>query len=110
VLSADITCNSDVLRDIRASNIPERTSRSGATRGCRGNCVALREEVTTPAVLPAVSYRGVRPWQRGGAEPSAQRIRTLRDGSSGASQRCDCQHQGGWGPGARGRVNPGEPS
>src|SRR5262249_53283068 len=26
----------------------------------------LREEVPTPAVLPAVCYRGVRPWQRGG--------------------------------------------
>src|SRR5262249_70583 len=47
--------------------------RSGATRGCRGNCVALREEMTPPAVLPAVCYRGVRPWQGGGAKASAQR-------------------------------------
>ena len=36
------------------------------------------KEVTTPAVLPAVSYRGVRPWQRGGAEPPAQRTLILR--------------------------------
>ena len=67
------------------------------------------KEVTTPAVLPAVSYRGVRPWQRGGAEPSAQRTLTPRGGSQGASRNCDCQHQGGWGPAARGTVNPGEP-
>src|SRR5262249_17992993 len=68
-----------------------------------------KKEVTTPAVLPAVPYRGVRPWQRGGAEPSAQRTLILRDGSGGASQGCDCQHQGGWGPGGRGWATPGEP-
>src|SRR5262249_40930150 len=67
------------------------------------------KEVTTPAVLPAVCYRGVRPWQRGGAKPSGQRILTLRGGSRGASRRCDYQHQGGRGPAARGMVNPGEP-
>jgi hypothetical protein len=67
------------------------------------------KEVTTPAVLPAVSYRGVRPWQRGGAEPSAQRTLILPDGGQGVSQGRDCQHQGGWGPGGRGMVNPGEP-
>src|SRR5262249_43869203 len=31
------------------------------------------KEVTTPAVLPAVCYRGVRPRQRGGAKLPAQR-------------------------------------
>jgi hypothetical protein len=35
--------------------------RSGATRGCRCGCEAL-SGVTSPAVLPAVSYRGVRHW------------------------------------------------
>jgi hypothetical protein len=47
-------------------------------------------EVTTPAVLPAVSYRGARPWQRGGAEPSAQRTLILPDGGQGMSQGRDC--------------------
>ena len=45
------------------------------------------KEVTTPAVLPAVSYRGVRPGQRGGAKPSGQRILIPRDGSPGVSRR-----------------------
>src|SRR5436190_16956196 len=67
------------------------------------------KEVTTPAVLPAVCYRGVLPWQRGGAKLSGQRILILRDGGESVSRRRDCQHQGGWGPAARGRVNPGEP-
>jgi hypothetical protein len=58
----------------------------------------IREEVTTPVVLPAVCYRGVRSWQRGGAKPSAQRTLILRGGSKSASRCCDCQHQGGWGP------------
>src|SRR5262250_955797 len=65
--------------------------------GVAETVLLFREEVTTPAVLPAVCYRGVRPWQRGGAEPSAQRILTLRGGSRGASRRGDCQHQGGRG-------------
>jgi len=73
--------------------------RSGATRGCRGNCVALREEVTTPTVLPVVSYRGMRPWQRGGMKPSAERILIRKDGNQSVSGGCDCQHQGGRGPG-----------
>src|SRR4051812_6571202 len=67
------------------------------------------KEVTTPAVRPAVSHRGVRPWQRGGAKPSGHRILILRDGRRGASQSDDCQHHGGRGPGGRGRGNPGEP-
>src|SRR5262249_54222090 len=38
------------------------------------------EEVTTPAVLPAVPYRGVRRRQRRGAKPSGQRILIRKDG------------------------------
>ena len=50
-----------------------------ATRWYRRNCVALpAKEVTTPAVLPAVPYRGVRRRQRRGAKPSGQRILTRR--------------------------------
>src|SRR4051812_571454 len=77
--------------------------------GVAETVLRFREEVTTPAVLPAVCYRGVRPWQRGGAEPSGQRTLIPRDGDRSASQGRDCQHQGGWGPAARGTVNPGEP-
>jgi hypothetical protein len=60
--------------------------------------------VTTPAVPPAVSYRGVGPWQRGGAKPSGQPTRTRIGGRRGATRSCDCQHPGGWGPG--GVVGP----
>jgi len=67
------------------------------------------KEVTTPVVLPTVCYRGVRPWQRGGAKPSAERILILRDGGESVSRRRDCQHQGSWGPAGRGMVNSGEP-
>src|SRR5437763_14461078 len=77
--------------------------------GVAETVLLFAKEVTTPAVLPAVSSRGVRPWQRGGAKPSAQRTLILRDGSPGVSRSCDCQHQGGWGPGVRGTANPGEP-
>ena len=49
--------------------------RSGATRGRRWNC----DIEMSPAVLPAVSYRDVRRWQRRGAKLPRQRIlcRTL---------------------------------
>jgi hypothetical protein len=67
--------------------------------GVAATVLLFREGVTTPAVLPAVSSRGVRPWQRGGAKPSAQRILTRRGGRRGVSRSGDCQHQGGWGPG-----------
>src|SRR5262245_60496816 len=77
--------------------------------GVAETVLLFREEVPTPAVLPAVCYRGVRPWQRGGAKPSGQRILILRDGDESVSRRRDCQHRGGQGPAARGTVNPGEP-
>ena len=81
-----------------------------ATRGYRRNCDALpSKEVTTPAVLPAVPYRGVRRRQRRGAKPSAQRILTRKGGDRSVSRDRDCQHRSGRGPGARGRANPGEP-
>src|SRR5262245_17049346 len=81
-----------------------------ATRGYRRNCDALpTKEVTTPAVLPAVPYRGVRRRQRRGAEPSGQRILIRKGGDRSASRDRDCQHRGGRGPGARGMANPGEP-
>src|SRR3954452_3910522 len=77
--------------------------------GVAGTVLLFSKEVTTPAVLPAVPYRGMRPWQRGGVKPSGQRLLILRGGRSGVSRHGDCQHQGGRGPGARGMVNPGEP-
>ena len=81
-----------------------------ATRWYRRNCDALpSKEVTTPAVLPAVPYRGVRSRQRRGAKPSGQRILTREGGDRSASRDRDCQHRGGRGPGARGMANPGEP-
>ena len=79
------------------------------TRVSRELCCSSDKEVTTLAALPAVSYRGVRPWQRGGAKPSGQRTLIPRDGDRSVSRSRDCQHQGGWGPGERGMVNPGEP-
>src|SRR5437763_8008595 len=77
--------------------------------GVAATVLLFVKEVTTPAVLPAVSYRGVRPWQRGGAKPSGQRILIRKDGDRSASRSRDCQHQSGRGPRARGMVNPGEP-
>src|SRR5262245_42958231 len=44
--------------------------------GVAETVVLFGKEVTLPAVPPAVPYRGVRPWQRGRAEPSGQRILT----------------------------------
>src|SRR5262249_53916628 len=83
--------------------------RSGATRGAPPETVVLfREEVTTPAVLPAVCDRGVLAWQRAGAKPSGQRTLTRKGGSRSASRCCDCQPPGGRGPAARGTANPGE--
>src|SRR5262249_22687104 len=80
-----------------------------ATRWYRRNCDALpAKEVTTPAVLPAVPYRGVRRRQRRGAEPSGQRILTRKGGDRSVRRDRDCQHRGGWGPGARVMANPGE--
>src|SRR4029077_3733188 len=80
--------------------------RSGATRGRRWNC----DIELSPAVLPAVSYRDVRRWQRRGAKLPRQRTLTLRGGRGSVSRHGDCQHQGGRGPGWGGRVNPGEAS
>src|SRR6476469_4869306 len=77
--------------------------------GIARSVLLFRKEVTTPAVLPAVPYRGVRRRQRRGAEPSGQRILTREGGDRSASRDRDCQHRGGRGPGARGMANPGEP-
>src|SRR5262249_3094789 len=77
--------------------------------GVAETVLLFREEVTTPAVLPAVCYRGVRPWQRGGAEPSGECTLTRKGGGRSASRGRDCQHQGGWGLAGRGKANPGEP-
>src|SRR5713101_7010681 len=64
----------------------------------------------SPAVLPAVSYRGVRSWQREGAKPAGQCILTPWSGREGVSRHGDCQPQGGRGLGSGGRVNLGEAS
>ena len=77
--------------------------------GIAGSVLLFQKEVTTPAVLPAVPYRGVRRRQRRGAKPSGQRILTRKGGDRSASRGRDCQHRGGRGPGARGMANPGEP-
>jgi hypothetical protein len=77
--------------------------------GIARSVLLFQKEVTTPAVLPAVPYRGVRRRQRRGAKPSGQRILTREGGDRSASRDRDCQHRGGRGPGARGRANPGEP-
>src|SRR5215813_10883391 len=77
--------------------------------GVAGTVLLFGKEVITPAVLPAVPYRGVRPWQQGGAKPSGQRILTREGGDRSVSRDRDCQHRGGRGPGARGMANPGEP-
>ena len=53
---------------------------SGATRSRRCGCDAVRR-LTSPAVLPAVSYRDVRHWQRWGAKLSGQRRLIPRDDS-----------------------------
>ena len=42
--------------------------------GIARSVLLFQKEVTTPAVLPAVPYRGVRRRQRRGAKPSGQRI------------------------------------
>ena len=62
----------------------------GATRGRRCDCAAASERLTALAVLPAISYRGMRRRQRRGVKPSEQRNLLLREGSRGASRRCDC--------------------
>jgi hypothetical protein len=77
--------------------------------GIARSVLLFQKEVTTPAVLPAVPYRGVRRRQRRGAKPSGQRILTREGGDRSASRDRDCQHRGGRGPGARGMANPGEP-
>ena len=48
--------------------------------GIAGSVLLFQKEVTTPAVLPAVPYRGVRRRQRRGAKPSGQRILIREDG------------------------------
>ena len=53
--------------------------------GVAGSVLLFDKEVTTPAVLPAVPYRGVRRRQRRGAKPSGQRILIRKDGDRGAS-------------------------
>jgi len=80
--------------------------RSGATRGRRWDC----DNVMSPTVLPVVSYRDVRRWQRRGAKLPRQRILTLRSGRESVSRHGDCQHRGGRDPGGGGTVNPGEAS
>jgi len=93
------------------SNSRRRASSSGATRGRRCSCSEVPGwRRPNPAVLPAVSYRNVRPWKRGGAKLPVQRSLLLREGSQGASRGCDCQHQGGREPGSGGQVNPGKAS
>ena len=85
---------------------PPRCSanRSGATRGRGWNC----DTEMSPTVLPVVSHRDVRRWQRRGAKLPGQRILTLRGGRESVSRHGDCQHRGGRGPGSGGMVNPGE--
>jgi hypothetical protein len=95
----------------RRALTPEARRARSNTFGCDTRvslklCCSSQMAVTTPAVLPAVPYRGVRPWQRGGAEPSGQCTLILRGGGGGVSQGRDCQHEGGWGPGVRGTANP----
>src|SRR5207245_7237581 len=94
-------------------SLPVATSHSLIVRvrheGGAETVLLFAKEVTTPAVLPAVSSRGVPPWQRGSAKPSAQRLLILRDGDRSVSRSRDCQHQGGRARGVRGRVNPGAP-
>jgi hypothetical protein len=94
---------------LRGGGEPDLTSLPDVRHEGVAETVLLLKEVTTPAVLPAVCYRGVRPWQRGGTKPSGQRNLILRDGGPGVSRSRDCQHRGGWEPAVRGTVNPGEP-
>ena len=75
-----------------------------ATRWYRRNCDALpSKEVTTPAVLPAILYRGVRRRQRRGAKPSGQRILTREDGDRRPASR-DCRPRAPRRSGTRGAV------
>jgi len=67
-----------------------------------------KDRLTAPAVLPAVSHRDRRPWQRGGLKLPEQRSLLRKEGSRSASLRCDCQHHRGRAPGSGGLVNPGE--
>src|SRR4051794_29197240 len=66
--------------------------------GIARSVLLFPKEVTTPAVLPAVPYRGVRRRRRRGAKPSGQRILTREGGDRSASRDRDCQHRGGRGP------------
>src|SRR3954464_1788529 len=77
--------------------------------GIARSVLLFQKEVTTPAVLPAVPYRGVRRRRRRGAKTSGQRILTREGGDRSASRDRHCQHRGGRGPWARGTANPGEP-
>src|SRR4051812_25730899 len=69
--------------------------------GIARGVLLFRKEVTTPAVLPAAPYRGVRRRQRRGAKPSGQRILIREDGDRSASRDRDGRRRGGRGPGAR---------
>ena len=77
-------------------------------RSRQRNCCAAKGSPAKPPVLPGVSYRSMRRWQRRGVKPAGQRSLSLRAGSVGASRNCDCEQQRGREPGRGGRVNPGE--
>ena len=100
-------CSSHWAMKTRSIASTTRASKcSGATRGRRWDC----DNVMSPTVLPVVSYRDVRRWQRRGAKLPRQRILTLRSGRESVSRHGDCQHRGGRDPGGGGTVNPGEAS
>jgi hypothetical protein len=62
--------------------------------------------MTSPDVLPSVSYRSMREGQLSGVKPSGQCILALfESGNQVARRGGNCQHRGGWELGLSGMVN-----
>ena len=80
---------------------------SGATRSRLFGC-ETDISLISPALLRAVSYRGVRHSQGWGAEPLGQCSHIRQDNNGGVNPCCDCKHHSGQELGWRGTVNTSE--
>src|SRR5262249_27511294 len=104
-----------MMADVRAAgaashDVCRPQASIAAIRSIFSTCNALCKGglLTLPDVPPSVCYPSGRHRQRRGPKPGGQRNLDPWIGRGRASRHGDCQHHGGRGPAARGRVNPGE--
>ncbi len=116
--------------DVQPAAPARELGRSGATRGCRGNGVALQirrcqhrlfcppsppeacapgnGEVRSPRDnVPSGILHTKSGWRVSRACDRSTLLGRIGPGHPAARRQGDCQHQGGQGPEARGMVNPG---